>query len=199
MENPLKKEPFLIFCLLFYSGMAILGLALAKGFATLEPFRAPRFHQEALFGWGAAVLLGITAGTLSGLSLRTRAGRRMVAELARLLPDLNAADHFVVALASGIGEELLFRGALLPLLGLPLSSCLFGAMHWPFRPSLRLWTGYALVMGFAMGGLALATGCVWFPVITHAVANFIGFRLIARLRLRKGRKTQEATLPTPRS
>ena len=181
----MKKEPFLIFCLVFYTGMTMLGLLLARGFASLEPFRKPLILETATTGLGMAILLGVAAGTASGMSLRTRAGRKMVVELSRLLPDLHAGDHLLIALASGIGEETLFRGALLPMLGLPLSSILFGAMHWPFRPSLRLWTLYALVMGLALGGLALYTGSVWFPVLTHALANFLGFRLISRLRRRR--------------
>ncbi len=40
-----------------------------------------------------------------------------------------AGEWFILAIASGFGEELLFRGALQPVFGLPITSLLFAVVH----------------------------------------------------------------------
>ena len=41
----------------------------------------------------------------------------------------SVGEWLILALASGIGEEMLFRGALQPVFGLPITSLLFAIVH----------------------------------------------------------------------
>src|SRR4029453_5619099 len=87
----------------------------------------------------------------------------------------------VVALAAGVGEELLFRGLIQAglsrliggpygtLIGLALASAIFGVCHW-------LDTTYAVLAGLAgayFGWLFLASGSLVTPIVAHAAVGFL--------------------------
>jgi membrane protease YdiL (CAAX protease family) len=81
----------------------------------------------------AQVLLGILAGALIGLGFvfasrfaahRFEWGRALHRDLRALLGPLHGTEILVLAVASAIGEEIFFRGALLPVLGLWGSSAI---------------------------------------------------------------------------
>jgi membrane protease YdiL (CAAX protease family) len=89
----------------------------------------------------------------------------------------------VIALAPGIGEELVMRGVLLPALVAPLgplgavvaSAALFAAIH--FDPYRFLFT---LTIGIVLGALRLRTGSLWPPIVAHVTLNTLTF-LVAPL------------------
>lgn len=67
-----------------------------------------------------------------------------------LLQDVDTAlEWLLLALAAGVGEELLFRGALQPVLGLGLTSLLFALIHvqYGFTPFLLIVLILAVVLG----------------------------------------------------
>lgn len=67
-----------------------------------------------------------------------------------LLQDFDTAwEWFLLALAAGVGEELLFRGALQPVLGLGLTSLLFTLIHvqYGFTPFLLIVLILAVILG----------------------------------------------------
>jgi len=87
----------------------------------------------------------------------------------------------VHSLAAGIGEEILFRGAIQAVGGIWVSSALFGLMHWCGNKS---W-GYMIstfIMGFTLGMMYVVTGSLWVPIIVHAINNFLSFTVADRLR-----------------
>lgn len=79
------------------------------------------------------------------------------------------AANLAVALAAGIDEELLFRGVLLPRLGLVLSSVLFGAFHLQYTchglPSVG--DLEIVVLGFVFGVLRIRGGLIA-AILAHA-------------------------------
>lgn len=83
--------------------------------------------------------------------------------------DLAIADIAVLALLSGISEELFFRGVCLPVMGLGLSSLLFGLLH-GVSLSYACWaTGIGLILGVSY----LTTHNLVVPAAIHATYNFI--------------------------
>lgn len=97
-----------------------------------------------------------------------RALRRAYRDLLKpLFTGIGAREVVVIALAAGIGEELLFRGALQPEIGLIPASLVFGALHMGGRGTLAFGVWVA-VMGAALGWLAMATGGLLAPVVAHA-------------------------------
>jgi len=114
------------------------------------------------------------------LTLRTRAGEALAERLAETLGPLSLAEIALLAVASGIGEELFFRGALQPRVGLVAASLLFGAAHLvPTRP-LALWSLFAAAAGLLFGLLFERTGNLVAPVVAHVAVNALNLRWLVR-------------------
>jgi membrane protease YdiL (CAAX protease family) len=92
--------------------------------------------------------------------------------------DAGDGTLLVLGVASGVAEELFFRGLLTPLIGLVLSSIAFGALHQLRGRAGVVWTIWAAIMGFLFGGLFLATGSLLGPIIAHAGINVINLRFL---------------------
>jgi membrane protease YdiL (CAAX protease family) len=138
-----------------------------------------------------AVVLGVVTGVAGvvltrWIAVQTRWGRSLRGELALGLSGLTASAATPLAIASALGEELLFRGAvqrglvlalgILP--GLALASTVFGCMHVPWNRRLLSWTVTAAVMGLVFGALDLVTGELLAPVLAHAIINRENLRFI---------------------
>jgi hypothetical protein len=141
---------------------------------------------------GDALVLNALAGVLVALAViglsevvtcRTGWGERMARELVALTGKLSIGDCIVLGLASGIAEEAFFRGAMQPRLGLVATSLIFGMVHFAPKRELLPWTGFALVAGFVLGALYVATESLIAPVAAHAVINAVNLR---RLGVRYG-------------
>ena len=98
-----------------------------------------------------------------------RAVRRTYRGLLKpLFAGIGTREVVVVSIAAGIGEELLFRGALQPEIGLIPASLVFGALHLAGRDTLAFGCWVA-VMGAALGWLANATGGLLAPILAHVL------------------------------
>ncbi|GAB2280568.1 hypothetical protein Dimus_015195 [Dionaea muscipula] len=95
-----------------------------------------------------------------------------------VLTSLEPFDYLIVAFLPGIGEELLFRGALLPVFGFDWKSvfavgAIFGVLHlgsgrkYPFA----IW---ATFVGLAYGYATIVSSSVVVPMASHALNNLIG-------------------------
>jgi membrane protease YdiL (CAAX protease family) len=130
-------------------------------------------------------LLGLLAGGgLIGASRlwtrHSRMGRALAQRLASILGSLTPANVVVLALASGLGEEVFFRGALQPRVGLVLASLLFGLAHLVPRRELVPWAGFAALAGVFLGALFDYTGNLLAPAIAHVLVNGVNLRWLSR-------------------
>ena len=117
-----------------------------------------------------------------------RAVRRVYRDILKpVFSGIGVREVVVIALAAGIGEELLFRGALQPEIGLLPASLVFGALHMGGRGTLTFGCWVAL-MGAALGWLAAATGGLLAPVVAHAV-----YDAAALVHIRWGRDCKAVT------
>lgn len=92
------------------------------------------------------------------------------------------ADWFViivVAIFSGIAEELLFRGAIQQEFGIVIASLVFGFCHMANRITLAYGL-YTILIGFFMGGLLIYTGSMFVPVLVHIINNVISIPFMQR-------------------
>ncbi|MBW2253922.1 MAG: CPBP family intramembrane metalloprotease, partial [Deltaproteobacteria bacterium] len=85
-----------------------------------------------------------------------------------------------LATCSAVGEELVFRGALQPEIGVIWATVAFAAVHVPFEPDMWPWPLFALAVGVLLAGLFEITGAVVAPVSAHLVINAHNLWLIAR-------------------
>jgi membrane protease YdiL (CAAX protease family) len=109
--------------------------------------------------------------------------RRLHRSFRGLLGDLHARDVFILALASSIGEELFFRGALLPWLGLWPSTIIFALLH--VGPGARFvpWTASAFAVGLGFGFMFQQMGDLGGPIAAHFTINFLNLGYIQRVQL----------------
>ena len=83
-------------------------------------------------------------------------------------PLLGAA---LVSLAAGVGEEILFRGALQPRIGIGLSAALFAILHVQYQiPGILM----IFVIGVALGLVKQRTSTT-FTIVVHVVYDLIAF------------------------
>lgn len=95
-----------------------------------------------------------------------------------ILGKLSWFSVIVIALVSGIAEEVFFRGLLQPFLGITVTSIIFGVLHFPVKRVYFIWTVFAVAMGFLLGFLYEQTGSLVAAIITHVVVNMVNlFRI----------------------
>jgi membrane protease YdiL (CAAX protease family) len=77
----------------------------------------------------------------------------------------------LIGVGAGLGEETLFRGAVQPVLGIPVTSLLFASMHVQYGPSLLL--GYIFVLSIGLGLLRRYVNTTA-SFLAHAGYNTLG-------------------------
>lgn len=182
MPNP---QGFVRSALVFYGLMgcaALLWRMAVPGQSILHPSIEAAGHASSLFG---AVLAGLAVGLVAvGVSeLLTRwtdLGEGLADVLGEGLAGIGTGDALLLALASGVAEEMLFRGALQPVVGLFWASLIFGACHFLPRRELVAWSVYAVLMGLALGWLYEWTGQLLAPIAAHTLVNGINLPRLAR-------------------
>lgn len=99
----------------------------------------------------------------------------LVEHLGPILAECAWYELLLVASLAGLGEEVLFRGLLQPLLGLVGSNVVFGLVH----SVTPLYAVIAGMIGMYLGSLQTSTGNLWPPVLAHALYDFVAFLAVA--------------------
>jgi uncharacterized protein len=137
---------------------------------------APHWTDTALL-WGIG--LGVGISTASSLIYRFWLDYQKSADyyLALVLKPLSWVDLIWLGLLPGLSEELLFRGVMLPAIGLnfyglAISSLCFGVLHFSGSNqwSYVIW---ATIIGLVLGYSALATGNLLIPIVAHITTNLL--------------------------
>src|SRR6185436_12006305 len=114
-----------------YGAMALVGLLIAAGRGNPDLYRLGSPEAWQLLAGpiiGFAVGLGVV-GLTRVATRHFQWARELHASFRDLLGPLTGQEMVILALASSIGEELLFRGALLPWMGLWLQALVFALLH----------------------------------------------------------------------
>lgn len=160
--------------LLFVPSLA-LGLVAAPWLLWWRPFPLePRLGAPALALAGAALAAALLAGAwgLERVSPSFRfAQKRMEQALRRVR--LSAPVALALAAATALAEELFFRGALLPLVGVWGQALLFALLH-PAGRRGWAYTAYTLAAGLALGATTVWTGSLWPALLAHFAVNLQG-------------------------
>ncbi|MGB8331939.1 MAG: CPBP family intramembrane glutamic endopeptidase [Polyangiales bacterium] len=130
-------------------------------------------------GLGLVLALAVV-GMTPGLVRRAQWARSLHLELKTVIAPLSSLEITMLALVSGIAEEMFFRGAMQPALGLVLTSLIFGAVHIGAKPVFLAWTGWAFVMGLLLGLIVELTGVIWGAVLAHVWINQCNMTFIRR-------------------
>ncbi|WP_414566100.1 MULTISPECIES: lysostaphin resistance A-like protein [unclassified Anabaena] len=179
-QNPEPEIPYLTRTqvLVAMGVTAILLWIVARVWLNYGNFYLFRWYwsaQDVLWGVG----LGLIITALSGLAYRLCPPYRTSADyyLEIVLKPLVLPDLIWLGLLPALSEELLFRGVMLPALGLDsvaviVSSLAFGVLHlsgpqqWPYV----IW---ATIIGLILGFSALISGNLLVPIVAHMITNWI--------------------------
>ncbi|MGB3560339.1 MAG: CPBP family intramembrane glutamic endopeptidase [Geitlerinemataceae cyanobacterium] len=126
-----------------------------------------------LWGLGISAIVTLTSGLLDRFWPAYRDSADFYLNL--VLKPLAWPDLIWLGLLPGMSEELLFRGVMLPAiglnpLGLVISSLCFGALHlsgknqWPY-------VVWATIVGLMLGLSVLITGNLLVPIVAHIITN----------------------------
>jgi hypothetical protein len=107
-----------------------------------------------------------------------------------MFPSRSIAQFAMVAILAGVGEELLFRGALQsilgswtsPVIGLAITSLLFGLAH----ALSKLYFLFAVAVGAFLGWMTWRYNDLVAPMVAHGVYDFLALAYLSR------QKTQPA-------
>lgn len=136
----------------------LIGLGCAAVFAVL---------QYILFQYGPNIWL-------------IRSMRRLYSQLFRpIFVDLGLLQALAIGTMAGVGEELLFRGAIQHDWGWAPATLLFGILHVGSRATLALGL-WALAAGGLLGLLAMSTGGLIAPIVAHGAYDVAALLYIAR-------------------
>lgn len=105
-----------------------------------------------------------------------------------MFPSRSIAQFAMVAVLAGVGEELLFRGALQsilgswtsPVIGLVLTSLLFGLAH----ALSKLYFLFAVAVGAFLGWMTLKYNDLVAPMVAHGVYDFLALVYLSRQKTR---------------
>ncbi|WP_283752536.1 CPBP family intramembrane glutamic endopeptidase [Roseofilum acuticapitatum] len=177
-QNP-DLEPMTRSQILIAMGVtAIILLIVAKVWLTLGSITHLRAQwQVDKLAIGVVLGLGITAASALVYGIWPAYRQSADVYLGLVLKPLTYPDIVWLGLLPGLSEEFLFRGVMLPALGLNitgliLSSLCFGVLHlsgsnqWPYV----IW---ATLVGLALGYSALATGNLLVPILAHILTNLV--------------------------
>lgn len=177
-DNP-DIEPLTRIQVLIAMGVtAVVLLFVAKlwmhfGSVTLLPLSGT--SDALVLGLGLAVVITVASSLVYRLWPAYRQSADFYLQL--VLKPLVLPDIIWLGLLPGMSEELLFRGVMLPAVGLTptgliATSLLFGILHlsgpqqWPY-------VVWATVVGLLLGYSAIATGNLLVPIVAHVVTNLL--------------------------
>ncbi|MCA1992511.1 MAG: CPBP family intramembrane metalloprotease [Coleofasciculus sp. S288] len=177
-DNP-ELEPLTRIQVLIAMGVtAVVLLFAAKlwmylGSVTLLPLSGT--SDALLLGLGLAVTITAASSVVYYLWPAYRQSADFYLQL--VLKPLVLPDLIWLGLLPGMSEELLFRGVMLPAVGMDFTglvatSLLFGILHlsgpqqWPY-------VVWATAVGLLLGYSAIATGNLLVPIVAHVVTNLL--------------------------
>ena len=145
------------------SGGETIGVGLVAGDSNTAP--------TILIDIGLGVALGLGVVGLWRWLIRRPTFAALEQHLVELVGPLTGEQAWALALFSGIGEEIFFRGALLTHWGLLLSTLIFAMLHAGRTKVAQLWGVLAFVIGILLAGLTLWRGSLIPAIVAHTLIN----------------------------
>ncbi|MCK5799183.1 MAG: CPBP family intramembrane metalloprotease [Deltaproteobacteria bacterium] len=179
-EQDPPRRRLLVVAGAFYAAMTLAAFIWGVVTNHVNLWILPQGSSWLLAGVGA--LLGVAFGllivTLSRQIERFAWAQRLNRFFADVLGPITWREAAILAALSGIGEELFFRGAVQPTLGLWWTTTGFALMHLPPRRDLMSWAILAWILGLALGLGAQLSGNLAGPILAHFVINLLNLRHI---------------------
>lgn len=166
----------------FYGGMILVGVLLIawRGAGpAFDPLNILGDHVYLALP-GAVAFIGLVVSLSDWAHKRFPSVQRCVRMMRDVFGDLSMGKILVLALLSGVGEELFFRGWLLNETGLWISSLIFGMVHLPPNRDWFYWPVFAFLVGIVAGLFCLWTDTLIWAVLIHVGINYFNLRGLVR-------------------
>jgi membrane protease YdiL (CAAX protease family) len=180
-REPLMSRAGLILSL--YGALALLALLVSAGRDDIDIYRIAGRSTPLLLA--LSPLIGLAVGLMVVFLSRFAVhrfdwARRLHGDFRSILGPLSWREILVLAVASSVGEELLFRGALLPIFGVWMQAVVFALLH--IGPGTRFlpWTASAFGLGLIFGWLFQLTGDLGGPIVAHFAINYMNLHFALR-------------------
>ena len=177
---PIRLTAQVLTCVVF-SLIALLIIFVAEQ-RSLSVFRGPMaLGSQLLYGLGLSAVAAVASYVSFRLTSQSEATRNTIIAYGRL--DLSGLNPVWISLAAAIGEELLFRAALQPLLGVWITSLVFLLTHTPVYQFRKL-NAATLVQAVGVFGASVALGFIYQYVgllaamMVHTALDVVGLYVV---------------------
>lgn len=175
--------------------MTLLGLLTIIGFPLVAYFIFIIFSDKSFFSIFQTksnvyievymgIVFGILAGTTAWDIISSKLLRPVLNKYKSLIVNLNLTFPIIlfVSICAGVGEEIMFRGVLQPLLGIWITAILFVAIHGYLNPTDWRLSIYGLYMTLIIAVIGLFTQLFGLTsaMIAHAIIDVILFRKLSK-------------------
>lgn len=174
-----------------YKKLIILGLSTLfffglGGILIIEIYHEKRFLEELFRGWRLdfQIMIGIFYGFLSSLIcmllINMKFFKAEKAYYSKLIAnfELNNLNIILISLCAGIGEEIFFRAALQPMLGIWPTAVIFVVLHGYINPKNWKISIYGILMIFIMVGVGYIYRNIGLisVIVAHTVIDIVLFK-----------------------
>jgi len=191
-DHPQPGRNFAVKAAIFEGGLALVALVVGA-LLGVDPMRTLHSDWTAI-AWGAAAAVPPLMLLAAAIYVSLSPVRRLTDLVEHLLvPPLRQstlAELAIISLLAGLGEEMLFRGAIQaaladrieppygPWLALAVASLLFGLAHF----ITFTYAVFATLMGAYLGLIWMESGNLLVPIVAHAVYDFTALVYLVKLR-----------------
>lgn len=144
-------------------------------FSYLSPFKNMNFNLTSVgLGLAASLILVFLSFLISYTYDPFKKSMSSLDEM--IISKIQMSDIIPIALASGIAEEIFFRGILQNGIGIYFSNIIFALLHFPGKEFwvYSLWTLFA---GLFLGNIYAYTNNLFIVIIAHVMNNFLALLL----------------------
>ena len=177
---PIRLTAQVLTCVVF-SLIALVILFVAQD-DPLAVLRGPlALGEQLLYGLALSALAAVFSYVSYRFTASSEASRNTITAYSRL--DLSGLNPLWISLAAAIGEELLFRAALQPLLGVWITSVVFLVTHTPVYQFRKL-NKATLVQAAGVFGISVVLGFIYQYVgllaamMVHTALDVVGLYVV---------------------
>ncbi|MEW5822621.1 MAG: CPBP family intramembrane glutamic endopeptidase [Cyanobacteriota bacterium] len=114
-------------------------------------------------------------------------------EVCHIVANAQPLSAILIAILSGLAEEILFRGVIQQITGILIASILFGVLH-IYNKKTIFYGLYAIFIGYYLGLIYIYTQSLWAPILVHMINNAIAIPFMKRhYKIIKGNQINENT------
>jgi membrane protease YdiL (CAAX protease family) len=163
----------------------ILGWFGVYFFSEMDPWELLFRSKEAMWiQLPLGVFVGYILGKLAQALVSSKLLKKTEKKYAALIGSLNLNQWSIIGLSlcAGIGEEILFRGAIQPFLGIWITAFIFVAIHGYLNPLDWRLSIYGLFMTIAIALLGYMTESLGIlsAIMAHATIDYVLFKYLTR-------------------